>query len=154
MAHIARLAQCESAKGAAPAHISGDVMAEATPKAAGGAVRAFDARARKQFLDHLAMTANVAAFALPPGNGARPLTSVPCESGATSGRRTATRHCTTQRRRYPRHTSPPDNFGNTFSPFGTWPNFKLNWCNNNPHRVRLLSNSLWHCSLAPQKSIG
>ena len=61
MAHIARLAQCESAKGAAPAHISGDVMAEATPKAAGGAVRAFDARARKQFLDHLAMTANVAA---------------------------------------------------------------------------------------------
>ena len=81
MAHVATLAQCESAKGAAPAHISGDVMAEATPKAAGGAVRAFDARARKQFLDHLAMTANVAAFALPPGNGARRLTSVPCESG-------------------------------------------------------------------------
>lgn len=42
-------------------------MAEATPKAAGGAVRAFDARARKQFLDHLAMTANVAASARKAG---------------------------------------------------------------------------------------
>ena len=38
-------------------------MTAATPKAAGGAVRPFDARARKIFLNHLGMTANVAASA-------------------------------------------------------------------------------------------
>ena len=42
-------------------------MAAATFQGAGGAVRAFDARARKHFLDHLAMTANVAASARKAG---------------------------------------------------------------------------------------
>ena len=63
MAHITTLAQSESAIGADLALTSGDIMADAALQGGGGAVRPFDARARKQFLDHLALTANVAASA-------------------------------------------------------------------------------------------
>lgn len=87
-------------------------MAQATLKAARGAVRPFDTRARKIFLDHLGMTANVTASAR--------------EAGVTS--QTAYAY----RRRYPRCTSPADHFGYLISPFGAWINCKLNWRNDNP----------------------
>jgi hypothetical protein len=66
MAHITTLAQSESAIGADLALTSGDIMADAALQGGGGAVRPFDARARKQFLDHLALTANVAGWHFVP----------------------------------------------------------------------------------------